>query len=191
RQATGDDRTPEEVAEGFRRIAVANMANAVKKISVQKGHDVTGYALTTFGGAGGQHACAVADALGIRTVLVPPLPGVLSALGIGLADLTAMRQRSVEVEVDDEGAARAATVAVELGSAAAMTEEFERLHKAQFSFLMRRPLIVEAVSVEATARSRPAPLPTVDRTEPSGPIGSVKLYADGWHEAQLFDRESL
>jgi len=226
RQATGDDRTPEEVAEGFRRIAVANMANAVKKISVQKGHDVTGYALTTFGGAGGQHACAVADALGIRTVLVPPLPGVLSALGIGLADLTAMRQRSVEVEVDDEGAARAAevadelaseavaelgvetdvevarrahlrydgtdtTVAVELGSAAAMTEEFERLHKAQFSFLMRRPLVVEAVSVEATARSRPAPLPTVDRTEPSGPIGSVKLYADGWHEAQLFDRESL
>ena len=78
--ATGDNRTPEQVAEGFLQIAVANMANAVKKISVQKGHDVTRYALTTFGGAGGQHACAVADALGIRTVLVPPMAGVLSAL---------------------------------------------------------------------------------------------------------------
>ncbi|MGH3469262.1 MAG: hydantoinase/oxoprolinase family protein, partial [Thermocrispum sp.] len=76
RAATGDDRTPEQVAAGFLQIAVANMANAVKRISVQKGHDVTRYALTTFGGAGGQHACAVADALGIRTVLVPPLAGV-------------------------------------------------------------------------------------------------------------------
>src|SRR5260370_448942 len=86
RTATGDERSPEQVAEGFLRIAVANMANAVKKISVQKGHAVTRYVLTTFGGAGGQHACAVADALGIRTVLVPPMAGVLSALGIGLAD---------------------------------------------------------------------------------------------------------
>jgi 5-oxoprolinase (ATP-hydrolysing) len=79
RARTGDDRTPEEVAEGFLQIAVANMANAVKRISVEKGHDVTRYALTTFGGAGGQHACAVADSLGIRTVVVPPLAGVLSA----------------------------------------------------------------------------------------------------------------
>ena len=94
--ATGDDRTPEQVAEGFLQIAVANMANAVKKISVQKGHDVTEYALTTFGGAGGQHACAVADVLGITTVLVPPLAGVLSALGIGLADVVTMREQSVE-----------------------------------------------------------------------------------------------
>ena len=96
-KATGDDRSPEQVAEGFLEIAVANMANAVKKISVQKGHDVTRYVLTTFGGAGGQHACAVADALGIRTVLVPPMAGVLSALGIGLADTTAMREQSVEI----------------------------------------------------------------------------------------------
>src|SRR5215218_2646685 len=94
--ASGDRRRPEEVAEGYRAIAVANMANAVKKISVQKGRDVTEYVLTTFGGAGGQHACAVADLLGIRTVLVPPMAGVLSALGIGLADTTAMRERSVE-----------------------------------------------------------------------------------------------
>lgn len=96
RERTGDDRTPEQVAEGYLQIAVANIANAVKRISVQKGHDVTRYALTTFGGAGGQHACMVADSLGMRTVLVPPMAGVLSALGIGLADTTAMREQSVE-----------------------------------------------------------------------------------------------
>ncbi|WP_128817021.1 hydantoinase B/oxoprolinase family protein [Streptomyces sp. S063] len=99
-RATG--RRPDEagVAAGFLEIAVLNMANAVKKISVQRGHDVTRYALTGFGGAGGQHVCAVADALGIGTVLVPPLAGVLSAYGIGLADATAMREQSVEEQLD-------------------------------------------------------------------------------------------
>ncbi|MFF0435699.1 hydantoinase B/oxoprolinase family protein [Streptomyces sp. NPDC004327] len=101
----GGGRTPEQVAAGFLEIAVLNMANAVKKISVQRGHDVTRYALTSFGGAGGQHACAVADALGIDTVVVPPLAGVLSAYGIGLADATAMRERSVEAGLDDAGTA--------------------------------------------------------------------------------------
>ncbi|MFD4726359.1 hydantoinase B/oxoprolinase family protein [Streptomyces seoulensis] len=101
RAATGDDRTPEQVAEGYLRIAVANIAGAIKRISVQQGHDVTRYALTTFGGAGGQHACKVADALGIRTVLVPPMAGVLSALGIGLADITAMREQSVEAPLTE------------------------------------------------------------------------------------------
>ncbi|MFB7780474.1 hydantoinase B/oxoprolinase family protein [Streptomyces bauhiniae] len=101
REATGDDRTPEQVAEGYLRIAVANIAGAIKRISVQQGHDVTRYALTTFGGAGGQHACKVADALGIRTVLVPPMAGVLSALGIGLADTTAMREQSVEAPLTE------------------------------------------------------------------------------------------
>ncbi len=115
---TGDDRSPEDVAEGFLRIAVANMANAVKKISVQKGHDVTGYVLTTFGGAGGQHACAVADALGIRTVLVPPMAGVLSALGIGLADTTAMREQSVERRLEPAAMADLNRVGGELEHAA-------------------------------------------------------------------------
>ncbi|MFC9271764.1 hydantoinase B/oxoprolinase family protein [Streptomyces zhihengii] len=105
-RATGTARTPEQVAAGFLEIAVLNMANAVKKISVQRGHDVTRYALTSFGGAGGQHACAVADALGIGTVIVPPLAGVLSAYGIGLADATAMREQSVEARLDDATAAR-------------------------------------------------------------------------------------
>ncbi|MCK7624867.1 hydantoinase B/oxoprolinase family protein [Streptomyces sp. RS10V-4] len=93
---TGDDRGPEDVAAGFLDIAVRNMANAVKKISVQRGRDITRYALVSFGGAGGQHACAVADALGVTTVLVPPLAGVLSAYGIGVADATAMREQAVE-----------------------------------------------------------------------------------------------
>ncbi|MGP3974867.1 hydantoinase B/oxoprolinase family protein [Streptomyces sp. 8N114] len=101
-EETGDGRTAEQVAAGFLEIAVLNMANAVKKISVQRGHDVTRYALASFGGAGGQHACAVADELGIRTVVVPPLAGVLSAYGIGVADATALREQSVEGELAEE-----------------------------------------------------------------------------------------
>src|SRR5580693_3369383 len=93
----GDGRSPEEVAAGFLEIAVANMANAIKKISVQRGSDVTEYALATFGGAGGQHACAVADALGMTSILIHPHAGVLSAYGMGLADVTAMREAAVEV----------------------------------------------------------------------------------------------
>ncbi|PCG81795.1 5-oxoprolinase [Streptomyces sp. WZ.A104] len=100
-RATGRRPDEAEVAAGFLEIAVLNMANAVKKISVQRGHDITRYALTGFGGAGGQHVCAVADALGIDTVLVPPFAGVLSAYGIGLADATAMREQSVEEELGE------------------------------------------------------------------------------------------
>ncbi|MCZ4271905.1 hydantoinase B/oxoprolinase family protein [Maritalea porphyrae] len=87
--------SPEEAAEGFLKIAVENMANAVKKISVQRGYDISKYALTCFGGAGGQHACAVADRLGMRTVLVHPFSGILSAYGMGLADIKAATQRAV------------------------------------------------------------------------------------------------
>ena len=87
---------PEQVAAGFLRIAVHNMANAIKKISVQRGYDVTGYTLQCFGGAGGQHACPVADALGIRRIFVHPLAGVLSAYGMGLADIRALRQIQVD-----------------------------------------------------------------------------------------------
>jgi 5-oxoprolinase (ATP-hydrolysing) len=94
---TGDRRTPEEVAEGFIDIAVGNMANAIKFISVQRGHDVTDYTLSTFGGAGGQHACLVADALGMTRVFAHPFAGVLSAYGMGLADQTAMREQAMEL----------------------------------------------------------------------------------------------
>jgi 5-oxoprolinase (ATP-hydrolysing) len=101
RSATGDERSPVEVAEGFLSIAVANMANAIKKVSVQRGHDVTGYTLNCFGGAGGQHACLVAEQLGISRVLIHPHAGVLSAYGMGLADVTALREFSVNDELDD------------------------------------------------------------------------------------------
>ncbi|WP_461030165.1 hydantoinase/oxoprolinase family protein, partial [Streptomyces sparsus] len=115
KRETGDDRTPEQVAAGFLEIAVLNMANAVKKISVQRGHDITRYALAGFGGAGGQHACAVADALGVGTVVVPPLAGVLSAYGIGVADATALREQSVERELVPEAMDAIRAVCGELG----------------------------------------------------------------------------
>ncbi|RLQ89630.1 5-oxoprolinase [Notoacmeibacter ruber] len=92
--------SPEAAAEGFLRIAVENMANAVKEISVQRGYDVTRYALTCFGGAGGQHACAVADVLGMTTILIHPFAGILSAYGMGLADIKADRQLSLEKVLD-------------------------------------------------------------------------------------------
>jgi 5-oxoprolinase (ATP-hydrolysing) len=92
----GDGKTPEDVAEGFIRIAVENMANAIKKISVQRGYDVQGYALNCFGGAGAQHACLIADTLGMKTVYIHPFAGVLSAYGMGLADIRSHRQLAVE-----------------------------------------------------------------------------------------------
>jgi 5-oxoprolinase (ATP-hydrolysing) len=94
--ATGTRQDPREVAEGFLRVAVANMANAIKQVSIQKGHDATRYALQCFGGAGGQHACLVADELGMETVFIHPFAGVLSAYGMGLADQTVIREGAVE-----------------------------------------------------------------------------------------------
>ena len=87
--------TPEELAEGFLRIAVENMANAIKKISVQRGYDVTHYTLNCFGGAGGQHACLVADTLGMQQIFIHPFAGVLSAFGMGLADIRALREQQL------------------------------------------------------------------------------------------------
>ncbi|MFD9097285.1 hydantoinase B/oxoprolinase family protein [Streptomyces collinus] len=232
RERTGDDRTPEQVAEGYLRIAVANIANAVKRISVQKGHDVTRYALTTFGGAGGQHACAVADSLGIRTVLVPPMAGVLSALGIGLADTTAMREQSVEAPLeaasmpgirktadDLEGAARAelraedvpaerievtrraqlrydgtdTTLTVELTEPASMRHAFEERHRATYSFTLDRPIVVEALSVEATGVTAPPDLSALAPYEgrPAAPE-QVRLHTGGsWRDVPLHRREAL
>ena len=93
-------RSPEELADGFLRIACENMANAVKKISVQRGHDVSRYCLTVFGGAGAQHACRIADLLGMTRALIHPLASLLSAYGMGLADIRASRQMAVEARLD-------------------------------------------------------------------------------------------
>jgi 5-oxoprolinase (ATP-hydrolysing) len=95
-RATGLVRTPQDLAEGYLTIAVENMANAIKQISVQRGYDATDYVLACFGGAAGQHACLVADALGVRRVMVHPLAGVLSAYGMGQADLRVVREAAID-----------------------------------------------------------------------------------------------
>ncbi|MFB7336676.1 hydantoinase B/oxoprolinase family protein [Streptomyces adustus] len=231
-EQTGDDRTPEQVAEGYLRIAVANIANAVKRISVQKGHDVTRYTLTTFGGAGGQHACKVADSLGIRTVLVPPMAGVLSALGIGLADTTAMREQSIEAPLepsampgihktaaDLEAAGRAelraedvpeerirvtrraqlrydgtdTTLTVELTEPDTMRHAFEERHRATYSFVLDRPIVVEALSVEATGLTDPPDLSALAPYEGrSRAPETVRLHTGGvWRDVPLHHREGL
>ncbi|PHX54001.1 5-oxoprolinase, partial [Tychonema bourrellyi FEM_GT703] len=98
----GGERTAEQVAEGFLAIAVEKMANAVKKISLQRGYDVSEYTLCCFGGAGGQHACAIADALGMKRVFIHPYAGVLSAYGMGLADVRVMRESAIEQQLSLE-----------------------------------------------------------------------------------------
>ena len=112
----GDDRSPESVADGFIRIAVANMVEAIKKISVQRGYDVTRYALSCFGGAGGQHACLVADALGMKNILLHPMSGLLSAYGMGLADIRATRQKALGVDLDADAPAELQRLGAELAT---------------------------------------------------------------------------
>ncbi|WP_129297588.1 hydantoinase B/oxoprolinase family protein [Streptomyces lydicus] len=232
---TGDDRGPEEVAAGFLDIAVLNMANAVKKISVQRGRDITRYVLTSFGGAGGQHACAVADALGIDTVLVPPLAGVLSAYGIGVADATAMREQAVEAEFTDPAAVERvhevcealagqtrrellddgvpaasvttrarvliryagtdSTLAVPLADAGTMTAEFVRAHRERYAFTMDKPLVAEAVSVEALGAAGGAggyEARAGSREGELTPAATVRMYTAGrWQDTGLYRRADL
>ncbi|WP_284222452.1 hydantoinase B/oxoprolinase family protein [Brevundimonas denitrificans] len=102
-RATGRTATPEALAEGFITIAVQNMAEAIKSVSIQRGYDVTRYVLNCFGGAGGQHACLVADALGMTRVMLHPFAGVLSAWGMGLAEVRAIRQATVAAPLDSTG----------------------------------------------------------------------------------------
>ena len=123
-------RTPEAVAEGFIDIAVQQMANAIKKISVARGYDVTRYTLQCFGGAGGQHACLVADALGMSRVFVHPLAGVLSAYGMGLADQTVIREQSVERVLDDAALQAVSEVLDALAEAALSEIERQRFSDA-------------------------------------------------------------
>lgn len=98
---TGDTRSSEQVAQGFLAIAIEKMAGAIKKISLQRGYDVSNYTLCCFGGAGGQHACLIADALGMKQVFIHPYAGVLSAYGMGLADVRVMRERAIEAKLTD------------------------------------------------------------------------------------------
>src|SRR3974390_3758378 len=114
-QQVGGGRRPEEVADGFIKIGVENMANAIKKISVQRGYDVTRYALNCFGGAGGQHACLVADALGMTRVLIHPFSSLLSAYGMGLADIRATREQAIEAPFGEEALATVLAIGARLG----------------------------------------------------------------------------
>jgi len=224
-----DGRSAEEVAEGFIQIAVGNMANAIKHISVQRGHDVTRYTLCCFGGAAGQHACLVADALAMTRVFIHPHAGVLSAYGMGLADQLAMRSRAVEAKLEDcdlEEVAEALAIearnelvlqgvpagqvrvvrrahlkyegtdtalVVPLAPAADMVRQFEAAYRQQFSFLMPgKPLIAEAVSVEAIARGEVFEEKEAPKSEKANPAERVRMFTGGrWHEAPLYRREGL
>jgi 5-oxoprolinase (ATP-hydrolysing) len=166
-----------ETAEGFVRIAVDNMASAIKRISIARGHDVTRYTLACFGGAGGQHACLVADALGMERVMIHPLAGVLSAYGMGLADMVELRQRSVggepledvlaELAGEAETALRAqgvegvelkrraalryegsdSSLEVEAADFEAMRAAFEEAHRTRFGFLSPETPVVVETAI--------------------------------------------
>jgi 5-oxoprolinase (ATP-hydrolysing) len=235
-RATGTTRAPEAIAEGFLKIAVENMANAIKHISVQRGYDVTAYTLCCFGGAGGQHACLVADALGMTRVFIHPLAGVLSAYGMGLADVRALRQQAVEARLSDaavaaldapfralEAAARAEIAAQGLaaahvsavrtlhlkyegtdttlelpagGDVDALHAQFEARYRRQYGFLMPgKPLVIEAIGVEAVGRNqsatdeRPVFAP---RTAPLAPLTRNRVFTGGsWHDAPVYERDDL
>ena len=132
-----DRRSAEEVADGFIRIAVENMANAIKKISVQRGYDVTRYGLNCFGGAGGQHACLVADALGMTTVLIHPFSSLLSAYGMGLADIRATRQQAIEQPLGGKALAAIKKIAAKLGKDATKEVASQGVPAAKIRVLVR------------------------------------------------------
>jgi 5-oxoprolinase (ATP-hydrolysing) len=149
-RATGRRPEPAEMAEGFLTIAVENMANAIKQISVQRGYDVTGYTLACFGGAGGQHACLVADALGMGRVMVHPLAGVLSAYGMGLADVRVLRESTMDAPLAP-------------GCEAELADTVERLAAEAKRALLAQDVPVRSVDILRTAHLKYAgtdtPLP--------------------------------
>lgn len=191
------------VAEGFIRIAVDNMANAIKQISIARGHDVTRYTLQCFGGAGGQHACLVADALGIERVMIHPLAGVLSAYGMGLADMVELRQRTLagadldmtlaELEGEAVAALKAQGVeapevrrraalryegsdtALEVAVSDAMASDFAAGHRTRFGFVSDAPVVVETAIVEAVGKGVALDAPRAPAKAGAQPGGSTGL----------------
>src|SRR5499427_6427010 len=159
-------RTREEIADGFIKIAVENMANAIKKISVQRGYDVTRYALNCFGGAGGQHACLVADALGMTTVLIHPFSSLLSAYGMGLADIRATRQQAIEEPLGDD----ALRSLLEIGS---------RLDQQAIAELEQQDVAAESVFVQGYAHLRYA------GTDTTLPVLAYTIVPRSTHDAPV------
>jgi 5-oxoprolinase (ATP-hydrolysing) len=139
--ACGESRTPEQLAQAYLDIAVASMANAIRRISVQRGYDPARYTLMCFGGAAGQHACLVAEALGMEGALLHPLAGVLSALGMGLADIGVLRERSIECDLDD-------------GAEAACAAALPQLQAEAQALLEQQGLPRERIRLKASARLR-------------------------------------
>jgi 5-oxoprolinase (ATP-hydrolysing) len=164
-------RTPEEVADGFIKIAVENMANAIKKISVQRGYDVTRYTLNCFGGAGGQHACLVADALGMTKVLIHPLSSLLSAYGMGLADIRATRQQAIE-----EPFAEAAL--------ASMTRIGRRLSEEARREVIGQGVPASTVTIHVRAHIRYAGTDTA-LVVPAGALAGMKAAFEAAHHARF------
>ena len=155
-------KSPEEIADGFVKIAVENMANAIKKISVQRGYDVTRYALNCFGGAGGQHACLVADALGMTRVLIHPFSSLLSAYGMGLADIRATREQAIELAFGDKALKAIARIGGKLGKDAIKEVAGQGVPKAKTRLIVRAhiryagtdtALVVDAGSLASMQRA--------------------------------------
>jgi 5-oxoprolinase (ATP-hydrolysing) len=194
-KAIGDGRSAEQAADGFIRIAVENMANAIKKISVQRGYDVTRYALNCFGGAGGQHACLVADALGMTSVLIHPLSSLLSAYGMGLADIRSVRQQAVEEPFGDNARAMVQRIAgalardtlAEVASQGVAADKIKVHVRAHIRYAgTDTPLIVEAGALYPPLQGEGRP-----RSGRGGevielsPLGKMKAAFERAHKAQF------
>ncbi len=162
---------PEEIADGFIKIAVENMANAIKKISVQRGYDATRYALNCFGGAGGQHACLVADALGMTKVLIHPFSSLLSAYGMGLADIRATRQQAIEENFGPKA----------LGS---LKREGKRLGKDAKAEVAGQGVPAKSIQIHVRAHVRYAGTDTALVVD-AGPLAKMKAAFEKAHKARF------
>lgn len=170
-RATGRTATPETLAEGFITIAVQNMAEAIKSVSIQRGYDVTRYVLNCFGGAGGQHACLVADALGMTRVMLHPFAGVLSAYGMGLAEVRAIRQGTVAVPLEAAGDA-------------ALAERVDALGRQARDDLMAQGFADEAITtlVRAEIKFAGSDTPLV---VPFGPASEMRAAFESLHRLRF------
>ncbi|GLQ38033.1 5-oxoprolinase [Rhizobium albus] len=171
-ESVGEGRSPEEIAEGFLKIAVENMANAIKKISVQRGYDVTRYVLNSFGGAGGQHACLVADSLGMESILIHPLSGLLSAYGMGLATVTASRQQGLMQPLAE--ASRAAISGLEADLAGAVATE-----------LAEQGIAADTVTTRTKLHLRYAGTDNTLDVAFDGDLGKAQSGFEAMHKAQF------
>lgn len=217
--ATGETWTPERLALGFLQVAIGNMAAAVKKISVQRGYDVQEYVLNAFGGAGGQHACDLADALGMNKVYLHPMAGVLSAYGIGIARQRWLAEAAVEApletaseQIDTLTSAMLETATVQGESriraylryqgsdtpllvdwtdVTAARSAFEQAHLALFGFVQHKPVQVDAIQVETISAEVPVPDIHLPAETRLSEQAYSQVYFSGWQSTPVLDRAQL